>query len=236
MLLGGPLLCWRPHVAPCPRDASIVARSPCAIVSGADLQSALQLPIPCYLSTSYITDNHYLSHHPMLPSRARRVPPATKSRMSCSSCNTVRSNPTRFQSPTLRAASVSTRLHLLYTHMSLYNALLPKTFLQQSKLCDKISSSAKNAQIDIVERHHHLAPPPLRVAGARPRSPHISLRRFFSSHPQPRFRQTVGLGASYITVSRSFTKKTNDFAGPLSQQARYHHHARQQVTGPANSP
>jgi len=55
------LLCWRPHVVPCPRDSSIVARSPCAIVSGADLQSALQLPIPCCLSTSHITDNYYLS-------------------------------------------------------------------------------------------------------------------------------------------------------------------------------
>ena len=108
---------------------------------------------------------------------------------------TVCSNPTQFQSPTLRLATVGASS----LHMFLPNRFFPP---QTSSPVRSLPLQI-NAQNDLERR---LPPGPPRasappdpgqpVAGACPRSPHTSLRRIFSAHPQPRFRHTVRLMAS----------------------------------------
>lgn len=170
---------------------------PCAVGSGADLQSTPQLPIPCYASTSHITDNHYLSHHPPLaPPLARRVPPAMNKgrRLLPLQHSLLESNPV--PKPDITGGLCG---RILSTHVS------PKPFLSSPQTLSPVRSLPlqKNAQNDLERR---LPPGPPRtsappdpgqpVAGACPRSPHTSLRRIFSSHPQPGFRPTMRLRAS----------------------------------------
>ena len=212
------------------------------MLSGADLQSILQLSIPCLCL--------YQSYHRTIITLPIPLPSTTyllwdngnlPQRINASTsrrCSTVRSNPSYFyfQSPTLRATSVSTALYT-YKHVPLRYSLVQIISSKKLKLSDKISSSTTYAQNVLGESHLHLAPPPLQSpAHARARSPHTSLRRIFSSRPQSPFRHTMHLRANYITASRSSTDKTIEFVGPQPHQAHCHLHARQQITGPVTLP
>lgn len=112
----------------------------------ADLQSTLQLPIPCYTSTSHIIDNHYLSHHPLVPFLLYTTGTSRSGQRAGASreiSDIATQSATQFQSPTLQAASGhSSSLHISPS-ISLYNSSLLTSFLQQITLRDKIPSSAK---------------------------------------------------------------------------------------------
>ena len=190
----------------------------------ADLQSTLQLPIPCYTSTSHIIDNHYLSHHPLVPFLLYTTGTSRNGQRAGASreiSDIATQSATQFQSPTLQAASG----HSSSLHASLQ--AYPSTILPYSHRFYSRSHYAIRSLLlpKCAKRTAQEAPPPRTsappdpVAGACPRSPHTSLRRIFSSHPQLRFRQIFGLGANYIAVSRPLASKMNGYVRRLPHHA-----------------
>ena len=148
----------------CPRDRSIVEGTH-VLLLGADLKSTLQLPIPCYTSTSHITDNHYLSHHPLVPfflcmtgNILQRPKGRHPENILISQHRSLEYNPV----PKPDIAGDLRAIHLLSTHIPLdtlfCNPSLLTLLLQQIILCDTTSSPAKHVQNELEQRQLHLRP------------------------------------------------------------------------------
>jgi hypothetical protein len=144
-------------------------------------------PYHACASSSHITYNYYLTC-PITPSATFFGTTGTPRKEQISSifrrCSTVRSNPSYFQSPTLRAASVSTALYT-YKHIplqySLFHIISPKIL----KLSDEISSSAKYARKTYLGRDtsisHHRRPSKS-PAHARARHTHLCAESSLRTH------------------------------------------------------